>query len=79
MTAEPRYRHEAPSPTFAPLVMGVLIGAMLIAGVFTPWGLVYGTAFIGIPFYMWAWPDKREHERNLREENEKRLEKKEAA
>jgi hypothetical protein len=27
-----------------------------------------------IPFYFWGWPDKREHERNLREERERRRE-----
>jgi cytochrome c oxidase subunit 1 len=67
MTTDPLYRHEAPEPTIAPLVMGCVIGGMLIAGIFTPWGVVVGSFAIGIPFYMWAWPDKKEHERNLRE------------
>jgi cytochrome c oxidase subunit 1 len=80
MKAEPVYRHEHPSPSIAPLVMGVVISVMLIIGVFSPWGLVIGTAAIPIPFYLWGWPDKKEHERNLREEHErKQKEGKEAA
>jgi cytochrome c oxidase subunit 1 len=68
METEPVYRHEAPGPTIAPLVMAVVIGGMLIAGIFTPWGVVVGTFAIAIPFYLWAWPSKELHERNLREE-----------
>jgi hypothetical protein len=60
--------------------MGIVISVMLIIGVFSPWGLVIGTAAIPIPFYLWGWPDKKDHERNLREEHErKQKEGKEAA
>ena len=79
MSTEPIYRHEEPKPTFAPLVMAIVIGAMLIYGVFSPWGLPIGTALIPIPFYLWAWPDKEDHKRNLREENEKKKKKRAAA
>ena len=79
MTAEPVYRHEHPNPTFAPLVMAIVITGMLIAGIFTPWGVPIGTGLIVVPFYLWAWPDKKEHERNLREDREREAKEKEAA
>jgi cytochrome c oxidase subunit 1 len=72
MEAQPIYRHEAPSPNIAPLVMAIVISAMLISGIFTPWGVVIGTFAIAFPFYLWAWPDKEQHERNLREERERK-------
>ena len=64
----PIYRQEMPEPTYAPLVMGIVIAGMLAAGIFTPWGIVVGSFAIVIPFYLWAWPKREEHERNLREE-----------
>jgi cytochrome c oxidase subunit 1 len=72
METRPVYRHEMPAPTIAPLVMAVVIAGMLAAGIFTPWGLVVGSFAIGVPFYLWAWPKKEEHERNLREERERK-------
>ena len=72
MTTEPLYRHELPTPTFAPLVMAVVLTGMLTAGIFTPWGVVVGSFLIVIPFFLWAWPDRAQHERNLREEQERR-------
>ena len=72
MEIQPIYRHEAPEPTVAPLLMAVVISGMLIAGIFTPWGIVVGTFGIGIPFYLWAWPSRKQHERNLREERQRR-------
>jgi cytochrome c oxidase subunit 1 len=68
----PVYRHEMPEPTYAPLVMGVVIAGMLAAGIFTPWGIVVGSFAITIPFYIWAWPKREQHERNLREEKQRR-------
>jgi len=38
-----------------------------------------GTGLIVVPFYLWAWPDKKEHERNLREDHEREAKEKEAA
>jgi cytochrome c oxidase subunit I+III len=72
MTVEPVYRHEMPEPTIAPLLMGLVIGAMLISGIFTPWGVVVGSFGIIVPFYLWAWPTKKKHERNLKEDRQRR-------
>ena len=72
MEVQPVYRHEAPEPTVAPLLMAVVISGMLIAGIFTPWGIVVGTFGIGIPFYLWAWPSRKQHARNLQEERQRK-------
>ena len=72
MTTQPLYKHELPAPTLAPLGMAIVIGGLLTAGIFTPWGLPLGSLVVIIPFYFWGWPDKKEHERNLREERERR-------
>jgi hypothetical protein len=66
-----------PDPSYAPLVMGIVIAGMLSAGIFTPWGVVVGSFAIVIPFYLWGWPKREEHERNLREEQEEREEQQE--
>jgi len=72
MSVEPVYRHEMPEPTIAPLLMGVVIAAMLIAGIFTPWGIVIGSFAIIGPYYVWAWPSREKHERNIREDRQRR-------
>ena len=54
--AVPTSRHTHPTPSIAPLVMAVVIGTMLIFGIFSPWAYPIGTLAIGIPFAMWAWP-----------------------
>ncbi|MFL5618010.1 MAG: hypothetical protein ACJ79A_06380, partial [Gemmatimonadaceae bacterium] len=69
MDTAPLYRQEAPAPTLAPLAMAIVIAGMLGVGIFTPWGVVIGSFAIIVPFYMWAWPDREQHERNLREEH----------
>jgi hypothetical protein len=51
--------------------MAIVITGMLVTGIFTPYGVVVGTFLIAGPFYLWAWPKKEEHERNLREERER--------
>jgi hypothetical protein len=51
--------------------MAIVLSGMLTAGIFTPWGIPVGSALILIPFYFWAWPDKGEHARNLREERQR--------
>jgi hypothetical protein len=67
----PVYRHELPEPTVAPLVMAAVLAGMLISGIFTPWGVVIGTFLIAVPFYLWAWPSRAQHARNLREERQR--------
>jgi heme/copper-type cytochrome/quinol oxidase subunit 1 len=59
MDAEPAARHVHPQPTIAPLVMGIVIGAMLIAGIFNPWAFPVGVALVAIPFAMWGWPREK--------------------
>ena len=43
--------------------MAIVIGAMLIAGIFNPWAYPIGLLLLGIPFGIWAWPrmGSREH------------------
>jgi hypothetical protein len=68
MKTKPVYRHEMPEPTWAPLLMAIVIGAMLITGIFSPWGVAIGSLLIAVPFYFWAWPEKEQHARELEEE-----------
>ena len=48
--------------------MAIIIALMLAAAIITPWGVPIGSMLLVIPFYLWAWPDKAQHERNLREQ-----------
>ena len=74
MTTEPMYKNELPTPTFAPLIMAIIIALMLAAAIITPWGVPIGSTLMLVPFYLWAWPDKAQHDRNLREQGKRNRE-----
>jgi hypothetical protein len=68
MDAEPTLRHIHPGPTIAPFLMAVVVGAMLVAGIFTPWAYPMGILLACGPWVWWAWPRRRsyEHEQEVR-------------
>jgi cytochrome c oxidase subunit 1 len=71
MGAEPESKHDSPEPTIAPLVMAVVVGALLISSIFTPWGWAIGSILIVIPYYLWGWPKRKEHRRDLEEDRQR--------
>jgi cytochrome c oxidase subunit I+III len=58
--AEPDHVLKAPEPTVVPLITAVLTTGMIIACIFTPWGLPVGMAAIAISLFVWFRPTDRE-------------------
>ena len=56
LDAVPDARHAHPRPTLWPLMLGLAIGVLFIALIFTPWGFVIGTVLSCLAFAGWAWP-----------------------
>jgi cytochrome c oxidase subunit 1 len=56
MDAEPTHRSKMPDPSIWQFWTAVATSAMLVAIIFTPWGLVYGSPFVFITMVGWFWP-----------------------
>jgi cytochrome c oxidase subunit I+III len=54
--AEPDHTSELPGPSIWPLVTAVLTGALIVACIFTPWGLPAGVLAVGLALAAWFWP-----------------------
>ncbi len=65
--AEPESVLKAPIPSAMPLVTALLTGGMLVACIFTPWGLPAGTVLIGLALFVWFRPLDREPSFDSRE------------
>jgi cytochrome c oxidase subunit I+III len=70
LDAEPDSRMRLPEPTIWPLLAALATGVTFITLIFTPWGLPIGAVLISVAFIRWAWPTRREHELQVREERE---------
>jgi hypothetical protein len=68
LDAEPDSRMRLPEPTIWPLVAALATGTTFITLIFTPWGFPIGVVLITVAFIGWAWPTRKEHELQLREE-----------
>jgi cytochrome c oxidase subunit 1 len=62
LDAEPDHRYTEPNPTPWPFVAAVATGAMLVAGLFTPWAFAYGTAVVFAFLVAWFWPTSKRKE-----------------
>jgi heme/copper-type cytochrome/quinol oxidase subunit 1 len=54
--AEPDHKTQIPGRSISPFFTAVATGAMVIACIFTPWGLVYGAIPIAVGLTLWYWP-----------------------
>jgi cytochrome c oxidase subunit I+III len=62
--ADPDHVTEFPEPSIWPFLAAVATGIMLIASIFTPWGVVWGSIPAAITVIAWFWPKQREAERH---------------
>jgi cytochrome c oxidase subunit 1 len=62
MDAEPTHRTKMPEPSIWQFWTAVATSAMLVAIIFTPWGLVYGAPFVFITMTGWFWPKRQPRE-----------------
>jgi cytochrome c oxidase subunit I+III len=68
MDAEPAHRTTMPEPSIWPFAAAVTTSAMLVAIIFTPWGLVYGAPPVAVTLIGWFWPKQAPGERRLAEQ-----------
>jgi cytochrome c oxidase subunit 1 len=77
--AEPDHKVKIPGPGITPLLAALATGAMILACIYTPWGLVYGLPVVGLALVAWYWPhgdahpdekfrEPREHEHEPQQE-----------
>ncbi|WP_394845996.1 cbb3-type cytochrome c oxidase subunit I [Pendulispora brunnea] len=57
--AEPDHKTKIPGPTILPLFAALATTALIIACIFTPWGLPIGGAAVGSTLVAWFWPGRR--------------------
>ena len=62
LDAEPDSRHDDPDPTMSPLIAAMAVGVMFIVSIFTPWGMVIGTALLFLALGFWFYPRRIERE-----------------
>ena len=68
LDASPDNRHRHPEDSIVPLVAAIATGTLFITLIFTPWGLPIGAALLVAPLVAWAWPSRRGHELQRRQE-----------
>jgi cytochrome c oxidase subunit 1 len=54
-----------PTPTIWPLLSAIATTAMLVASIFTPWAVVWGSIPVTVCLIGWFWPDRAEREKHL--------------
>jgi cytochrome c oxidase subunit I len=54
--AEPEARETSPGDSIWPLIAAIVTSLMLIASIFTPWAVVWGSIPIGLALIGWFWP-----------------------
>jgi cytochrome c oxidase subunit I+III len=54
-----------PTPSIWPLLSAIATTAMLVASIFTPWAVVWGSIPVTICLIGWFWPDRAEKEKHL--------------
>jgi cytochrome c oxidase subunit 1/cytochrome c oxidase subunit I+III len=54
--AEPDHTLESPAPTIWPLAAALATGALIVACIFTPWGLPLGAIPLTLALAGWFWP-----------------------
>jgi cytochrome c oxidase subunit I+III len=58
--AEPDHVGHAPLRTIMPIVTALATAALIIACLFTPWGLPVGIGAVAVTLFVWFWPTDRE-------------------
>ena len=56
LDAEPDHRYHSPDPNVWPFVSAVFLSIMLIASMYTPWAVVWGSIPPTIALIAWFWP-----------------------
>jgi cytochrome c oxidase subunit 1 len=54
--AQPQVRDKSPQNSIWPFIAAVATSIMLIASIFSPWAVVWGSVLVGITLVGWFWP-----------------------
>jgi cytochrome c oxidase subunit 1 len=54
--AQPQVRDKSPRNSIWPFIAAVVTSIMLIASIFSPWAVVWGSVLVGITLVGWFWP-----------------------
>jgi cytochrome c oxidase subunit 1 len=54
--AEPDHAMKSPDPSIMPFVTAIMTAGLIIACIFTPWGLPVGAMFVSVALFIWFWP-----------------------
>ena len=57
--SEPDHVEHAPLPTIMPFLTALATAALIIACLFTPWGLPVGIVIVSVTLFVWFWPTDR--------------------
>ena len=58
--AEPDHVGHAPTPTIMPPITALATAVLIVACLFTPWGLPVGVVLVSLTLLVWFWPTDRE-------------------
>jgi cytochrome c oxidase subunit 1 len=56
LDAEPAHRADFPEPSIWPFLTSLATSGLLVSTIFTPWGLVWFAAPVGVTLTGWFWP-----------------------
>jgi cytochrome c oxidase subunit 1 len=57
--ARPDHKLILPGGSLSPFATALAIGVTVVACIFNPWGLIYGTVLSAVPLVAWFWPRAR--------------------
>jgi cytochrome c oxidase subunit 1 len=49
-------RESSPTPSIWPLISAIVVTAIFIGSIFTPWAVVWGSPPLAIALIGWFWP-----------------------
>ena len=58
--AQPDLREPSPNPSIWSFISAILVSAVFIGSIFTPWALVWGLLPIAAALTAWFWPKRRD-------------------
>jgi len=65
LDARPDHRYIFPQPSIWPFASAVATKIMLIASIFSPWAIVWGSLLVAVPVTACFWPKRAETEKHL--------------
>jgi len=65
LDAEPDHRLKVPDPSIWPFVTAVMVSALFVGSIFTPWAVPVGSVPVAVALIGWFWPTQEERQKEL--------------